>query len=337
MGIIMINKLRLKYMEIAELITKCERESKNNVKWKLILDSFGFDYLLNNHKNLFNQQIFLDSNYENILFNIIYESFQNNPENASEMIKYLFNKYGLSIEGFDDILFEKNEDNIRPSTSPTTLYESVFISYSSEDKEKCKEIKESLEEIGLKSFLAHEDIEISDEWAKAIMEELGKVDILIALLSENFKKSEYCSQEVGIALYRNVKVIPASIDETESFGFLSKNQAKKLDKFRIQKKIVNEFSEVMIDKLINNLGGHDFDYNATQLKLLEPYFNELTKDQINYIVDICVKDSQIFKCNRCIIVLQDAYADFKHKISEDLINAFEEKIINISADRSYWQ
>lgn len=242
----------------------------------------------------------------------------------------------MSIESFEDILIENNEDNIRPSTPPTTLYESVFISYSSEDKDKCGEIKKSLEEIGLKSFLAHDDIEISDEWANAIMEELGKIDILIALLSKNFKDSDYCSQEVGIALYRNVKIIPASIDETESYGFLNKIQAKKFDKFMIQKKIVDEFSSIMIGKLIDNLGGHDFDYNATQLKLLEPYFKELTNDQINYIVQISINDSQIYKSDRCIIVLQDAYVDFKNKISQDLINVFEEKIINVSVDREYW-
>ncbi len=332
----MNDKLMLKYMEIAELITQYEKESKKNVKWKFIFECFGFDYLLNNHKNLFNQQLFLNSHYENILCNIIYESFQNSPKDASDMIRYLFNKYGLSIESFEDILIGNSGDNIRPSTPPTTLYESVFISYSSEDKDKCGEVKESLEEIGLKGFLAHDDVEISDEWAKAIMEELGKIDILIALLSKNFKNSDYCSQEVGIALFRNVKIIPASIDETESYGFFDKIQAKKFDKFRIQKKIVDEFSSIMIDKLIDNLGGHDFDYNATQLKLLEPYFKELTKDKINYIAEISVNDSQIYNSDKCIIVLQDSYVDFKNKISEDLINDFEEKIINVAVDREYW-
>jgi hypothetical protein len=47
----------------------------------------------------------------------------------------------------------------------------AFISYQTEDKQIAGRIKSLLETIGVKSFLAHEDIDVSEEWRIKILEE----------------------------------------------------------------------------------------------------------------------------------------------------------------------
>lgn len=45
------------------------------------------------------------------------------------------------------------------------MYCYAFISYQTADKQIAGRIKELLESIGITSFLAHEDIDVSEEWS----------------------------------------------------------------------------------------------------------------------------------------------------------------------------
>ena len=87
-----------------------------------------------------------------------------------------------------------------------------------------------LEEVGIDAFLAHEDLETSDEWQQRIASELRRCDIFVPLLSKNFVKSEWAPQEAGfIALSRpEVIIAPLSIDETTPFGFFSNIQSSRI-------------------------------------------------------------------------------------------------------------
>ncbi len=51
----------------------------------------------------------------------------------------------------------------------------AFLSYQSADKEVAAKIKVILSQLGVESFLAHEDINVSEEWRLSILAELGKV------------------------------------------------------------------------------------------------------------------------------------------------------------------
>ena len=98
----------------------------------------------------------------------------------------------------------------------------AFISYSTANKEWSGAAKLALKKIGFQGFLAHEDLQVSDEWETAIIRELKRADVFVALLSKEFKQSEYCSQEVGfIVPKKKVLIIPLSIDGTMPYGFIS--------------------------------------------------------------------------------------------------------------------
>jgi hypothetical protein len=98
----------------------------------------------------------------------------------------------------------------------------AFISYSTANKKWSSAVKSALSSVGFQGFLAHEDLQLSEEWKASIIHELKKANIFVALLSKEFKQSEYCSQEVGFIISRKkVLIIPLSIDGTMPYGFIS--------------------------------------------------------------------------------------------------------------------
>ena len=72
---------------------------------------------------------------------------------------------------------------------------------------------------GLKAFLAHDDIEPTQEWEGVIIDNLKDCDVFIPLLSENFKESTWTDQETGIAVSEEKLIIPLKID-IDPYGFI---------------------------------------------------------------------------------------------------------------------
>lgn len=119
----------------------------------------------------------------------------------------------------------------------------VFISHLSEKKDIAKKIKEALKPYNIECFVAHEDITPSLEWQQEITKALNTMDVFISLHCKNFCTSEWCQQEIGFAIARNVKIIPIKFDDEENpVGFISKIQGlsrSKKDRFMLAKDIVN--------------------------------------------------------------------------------------------------
>ena len=85
-------------------------------------------------------------------------------------------------------------------------------------------LQESLTELGVASFVAHEDIEPNAEWQTEIERALFSMDMLLALLTEGFKESNWTDQEVGIAIGREVPIISVARGK-DPYGFIGKYQA----------------------------------------------------------------------------------------------------------------
>ncbi len=108
----------------------------------------------------------------------------------------------------------------------------VFLSYSSKDKKIVSNLKEALTYLGLESFMAHDDIQPSEEWQNIILSELRELQIFIAVITKNFFESDWTNQEVGAAIIRDVIVIPVSLAYDDVFevpkGFIGKYQSLKI-------------------------------------------------------------------------------------------------------------
>jgi len=65
----------------------------------------------------------------------------------------------------------------------------AFISYQSADKVIAGKVKNLLAGVGIPAFMAHEDINVSEEWRLKILEEIGKADLFVSLWSKNYGSS----------------------------------------------------------------------------------------------------------------------------------------------------
>lgn len=129
---------------------------------------------------------------------------------------------------------------VRPNSNvQATLFESgtyqgwrngyfrMFISHITSRKKQASNLKNALEEYGITSFVAHEDINPTKEWQKEIQRALNSMDCMSAMLYEGFHQSNWCDQEVGIALGRNVTVLPL-LPDGDPYGFLGEYQGIKI-------------------------------------------------------------------------------------------------------------
>ncbi|MCX3266452.1 toll/interleukin-1 receptor domain-containing protein [Pedobacter agri] len=102
-------------------------------------------------------------------------------------------------------------------------YFKLFLSHLATYKEKTSALKNALEGYGISSFVAHEDIEPTKEWQDEIEQGLFTMDALCAILMEGFNLSNWTDQEIGVAIGRNILVIPIR-KGMNPYGFIGKYQ-----------------------------------------------------------------------------------------------------------------
>lgn len=87
----------------------------------------------------------------------------------------------------------------------------LFLSHVSKYKERVVVLKRDLLTYRVSAFVAHEDIEPSLEWQNEIELALRSTHALAALLTPDFKTSNWTDQEIGIALGKGAVVIPVRL------------------------------------------------------------------------------------------------------------------------------
>lgn len=103
----------------------------------------------------------------------------------------------------------------------------VFLSHSTSDKQSATKLKLTLLNWGIELFVAHEDIGVSEEWRIQIIKALSSMDAFAALLTTNFKESNWTDQEFGYALAKNTVIIPL-IYGINPYGFMEAKQGIKI-------------------------------------------------------------------------------------------------------------
>lgn len=100
----------------------------------------------------------------------------------------------------------------------------LFLSHCATHKSRVAKLQETLEPMGISSFVAHIDIEPTKEWEAEILRGLQTMEALVAVLTTDFPSSRWCDQEVGVALGTGRLVIPIRVD-IDPYGFLGRYQA----------------------------------------------------------------------------------------------------------------
>lgn len=201
----------------------CKEESEilqlNNITIEKSYDSFGNDY------------------------DIVVIEVQTDKYIALKKFKPIDKVEKLILSAFQEATKGGNtpaEVTIRPNSNiQATLFESgdyqgwrngyfrMFISHITSKKKQASRLKTVLEDYGITSFVAHEDINPTKEWQKEIQRALNSMDCMSAMLYDGFHQSNWCDQEVGIALGRNITVLPL-LPDSDPYGFLGEYQGIKI-------------------------------------------------------------------------------------------------------------
>ncbi len=182
----------------------------------------------------------------------------------------------------------------------------AFISYSTKDKKYGAAVKSALDKIKLESFLAHDDLRVSEEWKKRIMAELKQCKIFVPLLSEAFKGSDWCGQETGFVVERGTAlIIPLSLDGTVPYGFISHLQSHRvppagIDPQTILAAVGGKWPSVVIEVLLKPVKNAGSFREAERLiEPLVPYFRRFSKDQATRFARIAADNGQIWSAHLC--------------------------------------
>lgn len=180
-----------------------------------------------------------------------------------------------------------------------------FISYSNEDRRRAAEVKTALAMLGVNSFMAHDDIDISEEWRERILEELGRMQVFVPLLSAAFKSSAWASQEVGFAISRpDVLIIPALLDHTIPYGFMAKWQGVLLPQPATSKfflpAVASRFPRIALPHAIEQLeDARTFRHAESLMEPLVPFFDQLTAGEAARLAEIATDNGQIWDATLC--------------------------------------
>jgi hypothetical protein len=183
---------------------------------------------------------------------------------------------------------------------------SAFISYSHEDRKYGAQAKSVLADVGIEAFLAHDDLHVSDEWRKRIIEELNRCDLFVPLLSKNFLASKWAPQEVGFIISRpEVAIAPISLDGTTPFGFISHVQSRKITKDGITLELlVDPLAGLIPRKILPGLirvasNAGSFRFAEARMAPLVPYFPKLRREEAQALAEASVSNGQIWSANLC--------------------------------------
>ena len=158
------------------------------------------------------------------------------PTSDNGMSKYVYVRDLLQEESDEKIIdiaddleiqhdvVRNRADDLPESNAWRPNHFRVFLSHLASFKATTAKLQMALRPYGISAFVAHEDIEPTAEWQTEILKALFSMDAMVAILTPGFKESNWTDQEVGVALGRDVLIVPIR-RELDPYGFISKYQA----------------------------------------------------------------------------------------------------------------
>ncbi len=185
----------------------------------------------------------------------------------------------------------------------------AFLSHICGERVLMSQVKEVLaKSYSIDAFVAHADIDISKRWREVIKAALSTCDIFVAFLHTGYHQSQWCDQEAGWALARNIPIITVRPEKApREDGFLEEHQdlllAEEIDNpaWLIAQQI---FKTVVQDPRTREIGTQSlvetfvrswsFDTTRVLWSLLERH-NDLTREQLNRIKHAVSTNRQVYE------------------------------------------
>ena len=122
----------------------------------------------------------------------------------------------------------------------------LFLSHLSSFWEQAGRLRAALRRFGISAFVAHKDIEPTREWLGEIEKALFSMDALAAILMPGFNESHWTDQEIGVAVGRDVLIIPIQRG-LDPYGFIGRYQG-----FPAKGKTVGEVAEDLFSIILSS-------------------------------------------------------------------------------------
>ncbi|MDP8267600.1 MAG: toll/interleukin-1 receptor domain-containing protein [Candidatus Tenebribacter davisii] len=180
----------------------------------------------------------------------------------------------------------------------------IFLSHKASFKGQASNLKKHLEDYGLSCFVAHEDATPTKKWIVKIEEALRSMNLLIALITDDFNDSEWTHQEIGFALGRGIKVYAVKLESITSKGFQNQFQDIIANWGNAEIKLIETMKNVnpeWTDIITNAL---KYSKSFIQSGKLLPYIDELlnvNSQQLNNIIEAFNNNNQISNCNKFVV------------------------------------
>ena len=134
----------------------------------------------------------------------------------------------------------------------------LFVSHLATHQSFAGELQTALLDFGISGFVAHSDIEPTQEWQTQIETALATCEALIALLHPDFHVSNWTDQEIGFAMGRGIPTYAVRFGQ-DPYGFIGRFQAfsgtakqpvvlarELFDAYRRNKQTQRRMSEVLV-------------------------------------------------------------------------------------------
>jgi hypothetical protein len=207
----------------------------------------------------------------------------------------------------------------------------AFLSHSSKDRRLAGALKDGLAEFGVDVFVAHADLQPSEDWQKEILRQLRHSDVFVCLLTDNFPLSLWTDQETGLAIAHRKLILPLKKD-MDPYGFISKYQALTVDKriadtcWEIAQILADrsEFAETIKDSVIDQfLDSAEFEESALQARRLldlRPY----TRLQMNTLLEGSAKNQNIYGGHEARAIVRRLAKE--HPADVNLLRKFQRQV-----------
>jgi hypothetical protein len=181
----------------------------------------------------------------------------------------------------------------------------AFLSYQTEDRHIAAQVCDLLSGFGVASFMAHEHIEVSADWQSEILQKLEAADLFVPLLSARYYSSVWCLQELGVACFRKITIIPLSIDGSIPQGFSRDIQSTKIGDggptlSNLVPGLAKGHVSAVVDVLVEKIGkSGSFRGAEANFEMVLPYLPKATDEQTARLLHLSVRNGQVCHASLC--------------------------------------
>jgi hypothetical protein len=147
---------------------------------------------------------------------------------------------------------------------------SIFVSYSHEDKLFARRLASDLRDAGHSVWIDETEILVGDSLIGRIVDAIGNVDFVAAIISKTSTNSHWVQRELELASSREIDerrviVLPILLDDVYLPGILK-------GKYYADFKEENKYQE-SFEKLLERLGNETSVLDLSSKKMLRPYLS----------------------------------------------------------------